>query len=101
MLPAPITPRRWPSARTSAGRLPGDGRRPLEAVEAGGIVPEDPPLRPPRERGHADELADRARELAVAVRIVAAQHDQLVPQGLDPALRATPVHLRRPDRPGR
>src|SRR5437899_4662084 len=95
MLPAPITPRRWPSARTAAGRRPGDGRRPLEAVEAGGIVPEDPPLRPLRERGHADELADRVRELAVAVRIVAAEHDQLVPEGVDHVLRATLVDLGR------
>src|SRR5437870_8971038 len=95
MLPAPITPRRCPSGRKSASRLPGNGRRPLEAVEAGGIVPEDLPLRPLRERPHPDELADRMRELAVAVRIVAAEHDQLVPEGVDHVLRAALVDLGR------
>src|SRR5207245_4314282 len=95
MLPAPITPRRCPSARKSAGRLPGHSRRPLETVEAGGIVPEDLPLRPFRERPHPDELADRMRELAVAVRIVAAEYDQLVPEGVDHVLRAALVDLGR------
>src|SRR5437867_7365910 len=95
MLPAPITPSRCPFARNSAGRLARDGRRPLEAVEAGRILPENLPLRPLRERPHRNELADRVRELAVPVRIVAAEHDEVVPERVHDVFRPALVDLGR------